>query len=162
MIIPLAGFGLINWSVVGIYLLGMIAIGHLHGRKKMDAEGYFLGERSVPIFAVVLSTIAAMLSGATFVGVPDAAFNGDLTYLVLNIGGFIAIVIVGIFFVPRFYRAGTITIYGFLRQRFGEGARIACSGMFIFGRILASGARLFIVAIPISQLLFDQADGDYN
>jgi SSS family transporter len=136
----------------------MVVIGHLHLHRKTDAEGYFLGQRSVPIFAVVLSTIAAMLSGATFVGVPDVAVNGDLTYLVLNVGGFIAIVIVGIFFVPRFYRAGTITIYGFLRQRFGEEARIACSGMFIIGRILASGTRLFIVAIPISQLLFDTGD----
>lgn len=149
------GFGLINWSVVILYLVAMVAIGHWQGRKKTDAEGYFLGERSVPIFAVVLSTIAAMLSGATFVSVPDSSCNGDLTYLVLNVGGFIAILIVGVFFVPRFYRAGTITIYGFLRQRFGEEARVACSGMFIIGRILASGARLFIVAIPISQLLFD-------
>src|SRR4051794_14165738 len=107
-----AAFGLINWSIVILYLIAMVVIGHLHLHKTDDAEGYFLGKRSVPIFAVVLSTIAAMLSGATFVGVPDAAVNGDLTYLVLNVGGFIAIVIVGIFFVPRFYRAGTITIYG--------------------------------------------------
>src|SRR6476660_7591341 len=99
-----SSFGLINWSVVILYLLGMIAIGHLHGRKKTDAEGYFLGERSVPIFAVVLSTIAAMLSAATFVGAPQAAFKGDLSYLVLNVGGFIAIVIVGTVFIPRFYR----------------------------------------------------------
>ena len=34
--------------------MGMVTIGHWAGRKKTDAEGYFLGERSVPIFAVVL------------------------------------------------------------------------------------------------------------
>jgi SSS family solute:Na+ symporter len=147
-------FGWINWSIVGLYLAGMITIGHVVGRRKTDAEGYFLGQRSTPVFAVVLSTIAAMLSAATFVGAPEASFKGDLTYLVLNIGGFIAMVIVGTVFIPRFYKAGTITIYGYLRQRFGEGSRIACSGTFIFGRILASGARLFIVAIPIAKLLF--------
>jgi SSS family transporter len=151
-------FGWINWSIVILYLAGMITIGHVTGRRKTDAEGYFLGQRSVPIFAVVLSTIAAMLSAATFIGVPQASFRGDLSYLVLNIGGFIAIVIVGTLFIPRFYRAGTITIYGFINQRLGERARIACSAMFIVGRILASGARLFIVAIPISKLIFNTAE----
>ena len=32
--------------------------------------------------------------------------------------------------------------------------RVACSGMFIVGRILASGSRLFFAAIPVSMLLF--------
>jgi SSS family transporter len=154
-------FGWINWSIVILYLAGMITIGHLTGRRKTDAEGYFLGQRSVPIFAVVLSTIAAMLSAATFVGAPERAFNGDLSYLVLNVGGFIAMVLVGTLFIPRFYRAGTITIYGFLKQRYGEGARVACSAMFIVGRILASGARLFIVAIPISKLVFASQTARY-
>src|SRR2546423_814148 len=88
--IPLAAahaFGLINWCVVGLYLAGMITIGHVTARRKMDAHGYFLGQRSVPVFAVVFSTIAAMLSAATFVGAPQRSYNGDLTYLVLNVGG---------------------------------------------------------------------------
>ena len=72
----------------------------------------------------------------------------------LNIGGFLAVLIVGILFIPKFYRAGTVTIYGYIHQRLGEPARIACSAMFLIGRILASGARLFIAATPVCLLLF--------
>src|SRR5882762_2625272 len=147
MHVPLAAFGYIDATVLVMYLAAMVIIGHSVGRKKLDAEGYFLGGRSSPTWAVVLSTIATTLSAATFVGVPQESYTGNLTYLVLNIGGFLAVLIVAALFIPRFYRAGTVTIYGFLEQRFGEGARIAASGMFIFGRILASGARLFIAAM---------------
>jgi SSS family transporter len=136
----------------------MVVIGHSVARRKTNAEGYFLGGRSSPTWAVVLSTIATTLSAATFVGVPQESYEGNLTYLVLNIGGFLAVLIVAALFIPRFYRAGTVTIYGFLEQRFGEGARIAASGMFIFGRILASGARLFIAAIPVCLFVFHSAN----
>ena len=41
------------------------------GRRKTTAEGYFLGERKMPVFAVALSVVATSLSVATFVGVLD-------------------------------------------------------------------------------------------
>ena len=154
LLVIMPKFGFWNWSIVVIYLIGMLLIGHLTGRKKTNAEGYFLGERSVPVWGVVLSTVAAILSAATFVGVPQIAFAGDCTYMVLNIGGFIAFGIVATVFIPKFYRAGTITIYGYLDQRFGESVRIATSAVFICGRIIASGARLFFASVPICMLFY--------
>ena len=50
--------------------------------------------------------------------------------------------------------AGTVTIYGYLSNRYGETARIAVSVMFLIGRMLASGARLFIAAVPLCLLIF--------
>ena len=71
LLVIMPNFGFVNWSIVVLYLIGMMLIGHLTGRKKTNAEGYFLGERSVPVWGVVLSTVAAILSAATFVGVPQ-------------------------------------------------------------------------------------------
>jgi SSS family transporter len=154
-------FGVVNWSIVIVYLIGMLVIGNLSGRKKSDAKDYFLGERSIPVWGVVLSTVAAILSAATFVGAPQKSFDGDLTYMVLNIGGFIAFGIVAVLFIPRFYAAGTITIYGYLDKRFGERVRIATSAVFICGRILASGARLFLASIPICLLLYHDTNASH-
>ena len=55
----------------------------------------------MPTWAVAISLVATMLSSVTFVGVPDIAFKGDLTYLTLNLGGLIAVFVVAIFFVSR-------------------------------------------------------------
>ena len=92
-------------------------------RRKQDAREYFLAERSIPTWAVAISIVATSLSAATFVGVPDSAYAGDITYLTFTFGGFIAMLVVATLFVPKLYRAGTVTIYGYLAQRFGETAR---------------------------------------
>ena len=150
-----AVFTRLDWLVVGAYMALMAVIGTLAARKKTDAEGYFLAERRMPTFAVALSIVATSLSVATFVGAPQETFNGDLTYLSLNIGGFLAVFVVATLFIPRLYHAGSITIYGYIDQRFGETAKIALSCMFLIGRLLASGARLFIAAIPLCLLMYE-------
>jgi len=147
-------FSLVDWLLLASYFVTMFVIGHSTGKKKTDAEGYFLGQRQMPTWMVAFSIVATSLSVATFVGVPQLSYTGDLTYISLNIGGFLAVFIVAGIFIPRLYRAGTITIYGYLDQRFGETAKIATSAMFLIGRLLASGARLFIAAIPVCLLLF--------
>jgi SSS family transporter len=140
--------------VVIAYFALVTIVGLAVARKDQDAREYFLGNRSMPTWAVAVSIVATMLSAATFVGVPDSGYAGDLSYLSLTLGGIIAVFVVALLFIPRLYRAGTVTIYGFLAQRFGEAARIAVSCTFIFGRMLASGARLFLAAIPLCLLMF--------
>lgn len=154
--LTLAVFTRIDWGILFGYMGFVALIGALAARRKTDAEGYFLAERSMPAWAVALSIIATTLSVATFVGAPQEAFVGNLTYLSPNLGGLLAVLIVASVFVPRLYRAGTVTIYGYIEQRFGPTAKVATSCMFLFGRLLASGARLFIAAIPVCLLLWGE------
>lgn len=123
-------------------------------RKQTSAKDYFLAERSMPVWAVAISTAAAALSAATFTGVPVQSYAGDLTYLSVNIGAVLAIVIVAFVFIPAFYRANTTTVYGLLEQRLGPGARTVASLAFLIGRVLALGARVYIAAIPGAIVLF--------
>jgi solute:Na+ symporter, SSS family len=154
----LAVFGPVDWGIVGAYFALVIGVGFWVSRKRGEEEGeVFLAGRSMPTWAVAISLVATMLSAATFVAVPDEAYGGNLTYLILNLGCILAVFVVAVFFVPRLYAAGTVTIYGFLARRFGENARIAVSCAFILGRLLSSGARLFTAAIPLCLLLFGTA-----
>ena len=153
----LAAFGPVDWVVLGAYLATMLAIGLVaawrESRQKSNTADFFLGGRSMPTWALAISIVGSSLSAATFVGVPDAAYATNLTYLVLYFGNFIAVFLVAALFVPRLYRAGTVTIYGYLAGRFGEPARIAVSLTFLMGRMLASGARLMLAAIPLVMLV---------
>jgi Na+/proline symporter len=150
----LASFGLIDWGVLALYWVAMIYMGVIAARKDQNTQEYFLGRRSLPTWAVAISVVATSLSAATFIGAPEEAYKRDVSYLILNLGGFMAVIVVATLFVPKLYRAGTITIYGFLEQRLGPAAKVATSCMFLFGRLLASGARLFMAAIPLCLLLF--------
>ncbi len=157
--LPLAAFGTIDWFVLGAYLALMLAIGlvaaYRESRHKSDTKEFFLGGRSMPTWALAISIIGSSLSVATFVGVPDSAFKGNLTYLMLYLGSVLAALFVAAVFVPRLYRAGTVTIYGYLAQRFGEPARVAVSLTFLFGRTLASAARVMLAAVPLCMLVND-------
>ena len=149
-----------SWDIAVLagYFALMVFVGWWSSRRKSDAEGYFLAERSMPMWMIALSVVATSLSVATFQGAPQQSYDGDLTYLSSNIGTFLAAMIVATVFVPRFYRSGAVTIYGVIDQRFGEESRLAVSGMFLLGRLIASGVRLFFAAIPVCMLLFSGTD----
>lgn len=150
-----AAFQTVDWIVLAIYFAILAASGLILARKKQaDTEDYFLANRSMPVWAVALSILATGLSAATFVGGPQQAFTGDLTYLSANIGGIIAALIIAAFFIPAFYANRVSTIYELLEHRFGRPAKIAASWMFMIGRVMASGSRIFIGAIPASLIAF--------
>jgi len=148
------GFTGIDWLVVALYLALMVAIGAVVARRQEGLSTYFLGGRSMPAWAVCLSVLATSLSAATFIGAPQIAFEGDLTYLIMNLGGILGALFVALFLLPPVYRAGTVTIYGYLGTRFGRGAVAGAGAMFLLGRLLASGARLFMAGIGFALILY--------
>lgn len=95
-----------------------------------------------------------MQSAATFLGVPDNSFRGDFSYLATNIGALLAAVLVGHLLLPRFFAAGVTTVYELLELRFSQRARRAAALTYLIGRILASGARLYLAALAVSLMLF--------
>lgn len=148
-------------------LLGYVAVLAATGwwfsrRKQANASDYFLAGRAMPAWAVAVSTAATAISAATFVGVPDSAYSGDLTYLATSIGSILAILVVAFVFIPAFYRANVTTVYGLLEQRLGPGARTAAAIAFLVGRVFASGARVYIAAIPAAMIIWhdDPASSD--
>jgi solute:Na+ symporter, SSS family len=148
-------FAVWDWAVLGAYFALLAGTGYLLSRRKVEGGGdYFLAGRRMPAWAVAFSLVATAVSAATFVGAPSQSFRGDLTFLSAQIGQFIAVVIVAAFFIPAFYRANVTTVYELVGTAFGPAARQASSGMFMVGRIFASGARLFMAGLAGSFILF--------
>jgi len=150
-----AGLAIADQVIVATYL-GIILISGiwLARREPAGAEEYFLGGRRMPVWAVAISVVASSLSVATFMGVPQQAYAGNLTYLSTNIGGLLAVLVVAYFFIPAFYKHSCTSIYELLEHRFGPGAKQASSLAFMVGRLLASGVRIYIAAIPLAMVLF--------
>jgi SSS family transporter len=152
----LLAFAVLDWIVVAGYFVILAVSGWWFSRKRLSgADEYFLAGRRMPVWAVAISVIATATSAATFIGAPEEAYSGNLTYLSTNIGAFIAVALVAAFFIPAFYRHRVTTVYDLLEVRFGRQAKVAASWTFLIGRVMASGARLFIGALPLSLILFD-------
>ena len=139
-----------DWLVIAAYLGGTIAFGMWLGRKQDDLEDYFLGGRGIPWWAALLSLVATEISAATFLGAPEQGYVRDMTYMQFSIGTICARFVLAALFLGAFYHFRVYTVYGFLTLRFGDATRATMAGVFLLGRLFASGARLFIAAIAIN------------
>lgn len=153
-------FAAADWAVLIGYFAVLAVTGYLFARRKQtDTTGYFLGSRHMPTWAVAISIVATSLSAVTFIGVPNSAYLGDLTYLATNLGMILAAIVIAFFFLPAFYRSKSASIYDLLERRFDARARKAASITFLLGRILASGVRVYVGAMPASVLIFGVEHG---
>lgn len=148
----------LDWVILAAYFALLAFTGWWFSRVKHEnAEDYFLASRTMPVWAVAISILATAQSAATFVGVPESSYSGDLTYLSTNIGGLLAAILLATVFIPAYYRRNVSTPYQLLEQRFGPGAKLATSWAYMIGRVFASGARVYIGAIPVSLAVFGDA-----
>lgn len=149
-----SGFTPLDWTIVALYLLSMVAMGAWFSRRQKSTRDYFLSGGRVPAWAAAVSVVATSVSAATFIGAPEQSYSGNLTYLAGVLSSAVAVVVVAVWFIPAFYRESVTTVYQLLERRMGGTARRACSATFMIGRLLASGARLYIAAIPVSLIAF--------
>ena len=150
----MAGFTWLDWGIVGLYVLLLAAAGLLSTRRQRDAEEYFLAGHGVPVWLVAVSVLSTTQSAATFLGAPDYGFRGDYTYLTSYLGALIAALLVAWILIPRLYAMNATTVYELLARRFGVRAMRAAGGMYLLGRVLASGARLYLAAIAAAMIMF--------
>ena len=145
---------LIDWILVAIFLVTLTSIGFLFSRKNRNIEDYFAAGRSMPGWLVALAATGTSISAGTFVGSPELGFNTNLTFLMSCVGAVVGGLFVALLVLPKLYNARTITIYGYIGERFGGTAKTATSVMFLLGQLFTSGSRLFIAAIAVSVICF--------
>src|SRR5437588_5903233 len=140
----------IDCVVLLLYFFIIIFIGLRMGRKERDLEDFALGRRQIPWWAVLASLIAAETSAGTFFGTPGEGFSHrDYTYLQLAFGTIIGRILVSYIFIKPYYDYKVFSIYEYLTARFGVATKNAASAVFMFTRVLASGARLYVAAIAL-------------
>ena len=140
----------IDTTVLLLYFVVIISIGLYMGRKEESLRDFALGGRAIPWWAVLASIIAAETSAGTFFGTPGEGFAlRNYTYLQLALGTILARILVSYIFIKPYYDYKVYSIYEYLTARFGVPTKNAASAIFMFTRVLASGARLYVAAIAL-------------
>jgi solute:Na+ symporter, SSS family len=140
----------LDYAIVGAYLLAITLFGSWFARFQKTTRDYFLNDRSVPWWAICFTIVATETSTLSFIGVPAAAYSGNMTFLQLAIGYVIGRVLVSVLFIPAYFRGDLFTSYELLHQRFGGGVKTLAASIFLGTRTLADGIRLFATAIVIA------------
>ena len=150
-----SAFSLLDWLIFGGYF-SILAISSyvLSSSKISSTREYFVSANSMPMLAVAISVLATSQSAATFLGVPEYSFAHDFTFIGFYLSALIAVVFVAYVLIPKFYEIQAVTVYELLEKRYGTSAKKQAGVMFLVGRVLASGARLYIGSLAISMIVF--------
>src|SRR6266536_1778576 len=153
---PAAAGGALTWpdyAVLFVALAGLLLIGGAFTREQRDTSDFFLARRRIPWWAACLSFLATEISAVTIISVPATAYSENWEYFQFFVGSSLAKWVVAFLFIPAFYRHQVITIYEFLRDRFGQRSQVTASIFFFVTRLAGSGARLTMTAVAVGYLM---------
>ena len=139
-----------DYLVIAGYLAAITVFGSWFARFQKTTRDYFLTDRSVPWWAVCFTVVATETSTLTFIGIPAAAYAGNMTFLQLALGYIIGRLAVAALFIPAYFRGELFTSYELLERRLGPRVKVLSALIFLITRSLADGIRLFATALVIA------------
>jgi SSS family solute:Na+ symporter len=118
-------FAAIDYAVIALYILGIIACGLWVGRGERGTEDYFLAGRNLPWYLIGFSLFASNMSGASFVGLMGASYSHGMVVYNYEWTATLVLIVFALFMLPVFLRARLVTVTEYLELRFDRRARWA-------------------------------------
>lgn len=122
-------------------------------------DGFFLAGRSLTFPFIAGSLLLTNLSTEQLVGLNGSAFTDGLSVMAWEVCAVVALVLMALFFLPRFLKAGVTTVPEFLAQRFDHGTELICNIIFLAAYavillpiILYTGARGMMDVLQLQDL----------
>src|SRR5919199_1904392 len=136
------------------YLIGITLFGIWFSGKQETTRDYFLGDRTVPWWAIAASIVATETSTITFISVPGIAFarGGNFQFLQLVFGYMLGRIVISLLFIPSYFRGELLTVYQLLERRFGGRIKMLAASLFVLMRNIADGIRLLLTAIVLAAV----------
>jgi Na+/proline symporter len=144
---------IIDWTVLIAILVTIVWYGIWKTRNVNTTESFLRGEQTLPWYTIGLSVMATQASAITFLSTPGQAFDDGMRFAQFYFGLPIAMIILCVFFLPRYYNLKVYTAYEFLEDRFDLKTRSLTASLFLVQRGLAAGLTIFAPSIILSSIL---------
>jgi SSS family solute:Na+ symporter len=145
---------LVDVVIVVLYIVGTTLLGVWFARRQKSLKTYFVGDRDVSWWLVLVSIVATETSTVTFLSVPGRAFKpdgGNLAFLQLAFGFVVGRALIAWLLLPQYLRGDLFSAYQLLRLRFNAAVQRTASATFLVTRAVADGLRLYLAALFLQQ-----------
>ena len=142
-----------DWIVLIVTLSAIIIYGVYKSHTTKNLDGYFLSNRDMPWYLVLLSIMGTQASAITFLSAPGQAYTDGMRFVQYYFGLPLAMIVICIVFVPVFNRLKVYTAYEFLENRFDLKTRTLTSVLFQVSRGLSTGISIYAPSLILSSLL---------
>ena len=142
-----------DWVVLIVTLSIIIIYGVYKSHTTKNLDGYFLSNRDMPWYLVLLSIMGTQASAITFLSAPGQAYSDGMRFVQYYFGLPLAMIVICIVFVPVFNRLKVYTAYEFLETRFDLKTRTYTSFLFQISRGLSTGISIYAPSLILSSLM---------
>lgn len=143
----------IDWIVLFGILILIVGYGIWKTRNVATTESFLRGEQTLPWYTIGLSVMATQASAITFLSTPGQAFDDGMRFAQFYFGLPIAMIILCVYVLPKFYNLKVYTAYEFLEDRFDVKTRSLTAFLFLVQRGLAAGLTIYAPSIILSSIL---------
>lgn len=144
----------LDYSVLAIYLMVLIAVCVRVARRSPTADDLFLAGRSLGVGVVGLSLFASNISSTTLIGLPGAAWQSGIAVANYEWMAGLVLIFSAMFVVPRLLRARVTTIPEWLEKRFDARLRKYLSAVTVFLSIMLDTAGSLYAGALVLLLFF--------
>lgn len=106
------------------------------GKVTNTEDGFFLAGRSLTGVVIAGSLLLTNLSTEQLVGLNGGAFKEGLSVMAWEVIAGMSLVVLALFFLPRYLKSGIATIPQFLEERYDSNVRALTTGIFIVAYML--------------------------
>ncbi|MBQ0049252.1 MAG: sodium/solute symporter [Bacteroidales bacterium] len=145
-------FGWLNWVVLALYLLGMLALGYYFMKRESGADDFFRGGGRIPWWAAGISIYATMLSAITYMSIPAKAYATNWTYYPMLVTILLVSIPVVKYYLPYFRRLNITSAYEYLEMRFNLSTRLLASGLFIVFMVARMALVLYLPSLALTAV----------
>jgi SSS family solute:Na+ symporter len=131
----------IDLAIFAIYMVATVAFGLWIARMgKSTAQGYFLGNKTIPWFVIGTSMVAADISSEQFISNVGMAYKHGIVVAAGDWNAWIIYTLLILIFLPYYVRTGIYTMPEFLERRYNPTCRFIFAIASIVGFVAAINA----------------------
>jgi solute:Na+ symporter, SSS family len=142
-----------DWIILIVVLLAIVLYGMYKSKSTKNLEGYFLSNRSMPWYLVLLSIMGTQASAITYLTGPGQAYTDGMRFVQYYFGLPFAMIVIAVFFVPVYNKLKVFTAYEFLEKRFDVKTRTFTSFLFLLSRGLSTGVSIYAPSLILCSIM---------
>lgn len=149
-----ANIGPVDYLIIGIYFVFVIAIGAFLKKNMKTSEDFFLAGHKIPSWVTGLAFLSANLGAIEVMGMAaNAAKYGMMTAHFYWLGAIPAMVFLALFMMPFYYGSRIRSVPEYLKLRFNEPTRAFNAISFAVMTVMMSGVNLYAMALVFKTML---------
>ena len=135
---------MLDYAVLGILLVAMLAVGAWAGRKQSTSDEFFLANRSLAWWPLGMSLAVAAMAAVYYCGIPNEACWAGLKFILVPALVWAALPIVFWCVIPLYGNLELDSVYEYLELRYSPGVRSVAAGLILVGMLFWLGGALVL------------------